>query len=189
MDLSIKIVPGTYVGSQLSLFWLWWKYFRCFASSLSYNSILFTNIFLYGGVFDVMFKIILSCFRKSLKILSYCQGISKYLLNVWINEHYFLTNLTTSKLSHFSSSGIWAQQLWFASSRAQFSSDAQAEVLCEMWDIPGSGIKPRSPALAEGFFTPESSGKPEGTSYSPVLEKQFGVMDSSPQMAWVQIPV
>ena len=93
-----------------------------------------------------------------------------------------------SRCLDFSSCGTWAQQLWFASSRAQFSSDAQAEVLCEMWDIPGSGIKPRSPALAEGFFTTEPPGKPEDPSYS-VLQKQFGVMDSSPQMAWVQIPV
>ena len=61
--------------------------------------------------------------------------------------------------------------------------------LCKMRDIPRSGIKPRSPALAEGFFTTEPTGKPEGASYSPILEKQFGVVDSSPQMAWVQIPV
>ena len=29
-----------------------------------------------------------------------------------------------------------------------------------MWDLPGSGIKPVSPALAGGFFTTESPGKP-----------------------------
>ena len=28
-----------------------------------------------------------------------------------------------------------------------------------MWDLPGSGIKPVSPALADGFFTTESPGK------------------------------
>ena len=31
---------------------------------------------------------------------------------------------------------------------------------CDMWDLPGSGIEPVSPALAGGFFTSESPGKP-----------------------------
>jgi len=29
-----------------------------------------------------------------------------------------------------------------------------------MWDLPGSEIKPISPALAGGFFTTDPSGKP-----------------------------
>ena len=29
-----------------------------------------------------------------------------------------------------------------------------------MWDLPGSGIEPVSPALAGGFFTTEPPGKP-----------------------------
>ena len=29
-----------------------------------------------------------------------------------------------------------------------------AWLLCGMWDPPGSGIEPVSPALANGFFTP-----------------------------------
>ena len=57
--------------------------------------------------------------------------------------------------------------------------DAQAEVLCGMWDLPGSEIKPRSPALAGGVFPTGPPGKPKGPSYSPVLEKQFGLVDSS----------
>ena len=44
-------------------------------------------------------------------------------------------------------------------------------------------------ALAGGFFTTELPGKPEDPSYSPVLEKQFSVVDSSQWTAWVQIPV
>ena len=31
-----------------------------------------------------------------------------------------------------------------------------------MWDLPGPGIKPMSPALAGGFFTTESPGKSYG---------------------------
>ena len=29
-----------------------------------------------------------------------------------------------------------------------------------MWDLPGPGIEPRSPALASGFLTTEPPGKP-----------------------------
>jgi len=31
-----------------------------------------------------------------------------------------------------------------------------------MWDLPGSGIEPMSPALAGRFFTTEPAGKPWG---------------------------
>ena len=30
-----------------------------------------------------------------------------------------------------------------------------------MWDLPGPGIEPVSPALAGGFFTTEPPGKPQ----------------------------
>ena len=35
-----------------------------------------------------------------------------------------------------------------------------AELLCRVWDLPGSEIKPLSSPLAEGFFTTEPPGKP-----------------------------
>ena len=45
--------------------------------------------------------------------------------------------------------------------QAGFSSHAPwALLLPGMWDLPGSGIEPVSPALAGGFFTAESPGKP-----------------------------
>ena len=40
------------------------------------------------------------------------------------------------------------------------SCDAQAELLCGMWDPPGPGIEPVSAALAGGFFTTEPQRKP-----------------------------
>ena len=42
------------------------------------------------------------------------------------------------------------------------SCGAWAKLLMGMWDLPRSGNKPMSPALAEGFFTTEPSGKPKG---------------------------
>ena len=40
------------------------------------------------------------------------------------------------------------------------SCGAWASLRCTMCDLPGPGIRPMSPALAGGFFTPEPRGKP-----------------------------
>ena len=45
------------------------------------------------------------------------------------------------------------------------SHGAQAYMLCGMWDLPASGIKPMSPALAGGFFTTQPPGKPSSCSF------------------------
>ena len=38
--------------------------------------------------------------------------------------------------------------------------DSWTQLPCSMWDIPGLGIEPVSPALTGGFFTTEPPGKP-----------------------------
>ena len=40
------------------------------------------------------------------------------------------------------------------------SCGAQAQLICSMWDLPGPGLEPVSPALAVGFFTTAPPGKP-----------------------------
>ena len=40
------------------------------------------------------------------------------------------------------------------------SCGARAELLPGIWNLPGSGIEPVSPALASRFFTTEPPGKP-----------------------------
>ena len=55
--------------------------------------------------------------------------------------------------TELSSCGFRALEHWFS------SYSAQAKLLCSMWNLPGSGIKPLSPALAGGFFTTEPPGK------------------------------
>ena len=37
---------------------------------------------------------------------------------------------------------------------------ARAYLLCSMWDLPGTGLKPMSLALAGGFLTTAPPGKP-----------------------------
>ena len=40
------------------------------------------------------------------------------------------------------------------------SCGSRAELLHGMWDLPGPGLKPVSPALAGGFLTTAPPGKP-----------------------------
>ena len=52
-----------------------------------------------------------------------------------------------------SSCGSWAPE------RRLSSYGAQAQVLCGMWDLPGPGLEPVSPALAGRFLTTAPPGK------------------------------
>ena len=45
------------------------------------------------------------------------------------------------------------------------SCSAWAQVLHGMWDLPGPGFKPMSPALAGGFSTTAPPGKPQETCF------------------------
>ena len=40
------------------------------------------------------------------------------------------------------------------------SCGTRAQLLCGMWDLPGPGLEPLSPALAGGFLTTAPPGKP-----------------------------
>ena len=57
------------------------------------------------------------------------------------------------------SCGLWAPSCGSQALKHRFKS-CGAHGLHGMWDFPGSGIKPLSPASADEFFTTEPSGKP-----------------------------
>ena len=66
----------------------------------------------------------------------------------------------------FSSCGVWASHCGgFSRCRAQTlklqrgSCGTRAQLLCDLWNLPGSGIKPVSPALRGRFSTTGPSGK------------------------------
>ena len=40
------------------------------------------------------------------------------------------------------------------------------ELLHGMWDLPGPGLEPMSPALADGFLTTVPPGKPSGSNFN-----------------------
>ena len=55
------------------------------------------------------------------------------------------------------------QKLWLLDSRLQAQQcGAWTQLLLSIWDLPGSGMEPVSPALAHEFFTTELPGKPNG---------------------------
>ena len=56
--------------------------------------------------------------------------------------------------------------------RGLSSCGARALLLHGMWDLPGPGIKPVSPALAGGFLTTV----PPGKSLYDVFENYFGML-------------
>ena len=65
-----------------------------------------------------------------------------------------LLRSTGSRFMGFSSCGSRALEHRLS------SCGAQAELLRSMWDLPGPGLKPASPALAGGFLTTVPLGKP-----------------------------
>ena len=68
-----------------------------------------------------------------------------------------LLRSTGSRCMGLSSCAPWALE------RRLSSCGAQAWLLRDMWDFPGPGLEPVSPALAGGFLTTASPGKPDST--------------------------
>ena len=60
-----------------------------------------------------------------------------------------------SRHTGFSRCGSWALE------RRLSSCGARAQLLLSMWDLPGPGLEPMSPALAGGFLTTVPPGKPK----------------------------
>ena len=59
-----------------------------------------------------------------------------------------------SRHTGFSSCGLWALE------RRLSSCGARAQLLHSLWDLPGPGLEPMSPALAGGFSTTVPPRKP-----------------------------
>ena len=72
-----------------------------------------------------------------------------------------LLRSTGSRCVDFSSCGTWTRNCGLRALERRFSScGAQAWLLHGMWDLPGPGLEPVSPALAGGFLTTVPPGKP-----------------------------
>ena len=79
-----------------------------------------------------------------------CVGLLRWLLLLWS---------TGSRRAGFSSCGSQALECRLS------SCGAWAQLLRGMWDLPGPGLEPVSPALAGGFLTAAPPGKPPNVSF------------------------
>ena len=101
----------------------------------------------------------LSLLRLSLVVVSGdypslpCSGFS-----VW---QLLLLQRTDSMHLGFSGCGVWTHLLGLPGSRARGLTGCGVGTWspCSMWNLPGSGVKPISPALAGGFLTAGPPGK------------------------------
>ena len=89
------------------------------------------------------------------------------------------SNVQTSHRSSFSPCRARVLGTWASVLRAHVLSSLSAQALelrlsscgtrvqlfLGMWDLPGSGLEPVSPALAGGFFTSEPPGKPQALTF------------------------
>ena len=84
-----------------------------------------------------------------------------------------LLRRTGSRHAGFSSCGLRALECRLS------SCGARAYLLHSMWDLPGPGLEPVSPALAGGLVTAASPGKPSTfflVSYSATDQQVFSVL-------------
>ena len=78
-------------------------------------------------------------------------GLLLWLLSLW-------THVLGARATVVGARGLSSCAFWALKHRLN-SCGALASLLHGMWDLPGSGIEPLSPAMAGGFFTTESPGK------------------------------
>ena len=77
----------------------------------------------------------------------------RWALSSCCQRGYFSLWCAGSRHAGFSNCGVWALE------RRLSSCGARAQLLRGMWDLPGPGIEPVSPALAGGFSTAAPPGK------------------------------
>ena len=112
-----------------------------------------------------LFLFIFGCVGSLWLCAGFLMGLSRgYSLLRWAGfslRWLLLLRSTGSRHMGFSSCGTRAQQLWLVGSRAQAQQLWRTGlVACGTWDLPRPGLELVFPALAGGFLTTVSSGKP-----------------------------
>ena len=139
-----RLLLGAYASSRINI------------SSFDLNSQFCIYI---NTVFYFFFLIfIFGCVGSSLV----CAGF----LQLWRAGATLRCGAQASHCSGFACCGAWAQgtqaqQFGMGALERRLSScSTWAQLFCGMWDLPGPGLEPMSPALAGGFLSTAPPGKP-----------------------------
>ena len=101
--------------------------------------------------FWLLWVFVVAC---SLSLVAASRGNSSLRCSGFSLQWLLLLRSTGSRHMGFISCGLWAVEHRLS------SCGAWAYLLCGMWDLPGPGFEPMSPALAGGFLTIAPPGKP-----------------------------
>ena len=128
----------------------------------------FFNFFIFGCAGSLLLR----------RLFSSCSewGCSSLRCTGFLLQWLLLLQSTGSRAPSFSSRSTWAQQLHWALEHRLSSCDQWAELLHCMWDLPGSGIELKFPALVGGFFTTEPPGKPQECIFLYQFVKSFSLL-------------
>ena len=167
LDLNVK--------QKFSFFFLFLKFFSYFI----YFYFIYLLLFLAALGLCCCAWPFSSCGKRGLLFIAVCGLLSSW----WL----LLLQSTGSRHEGFGSCGTRAQQLWHTGSvivahglsscgsraleHRLSSCGARAQLLRSMWDLPGPGLKPMSPALAGGFLTTATPGKSLLFLYKYVMHK------------------
>ena len=110
-------------------------------------------VYIYLFILEFMYFFIFGCAGSSL--------LAGFLSSCGVCGGYYLVASTGSRREGFSSCDSRALEDRLS------SRGAPALLLRGLWDLPGPGMEPASPALVGGFFTTEPPGKPNGLAPEP----------------------
>ena len=131
-----------------------------------------------GGFFVVFFLFFKSLFilfiyfwlcwvfvaARGLSLVAASGGYSSLRYEGFSLRWLLLLESTGSRCAGFNSCGLWALELRLS------SCGSRTELLCGMWDLPGPGLIPLSPALAGGFLTTAPPGKPGSIGFEMIAQ-------------------
>ena len=128
-----------------------WRCFPAPQHSRRVATALISNLFYYLFIYFWLRWVFVAARGLSLVVVS--GGYSSFRCAGFSSRWLLLLRSTGSRCAGFSSCGSWALEHRLS------SCGAWVQLLHGMWDLPGPGLEPGSPALAGGFLTTAPPGK------------------------------
>ena len=161
------------------LVWVWVWNFRLKINFLSEFSFFKINLFIYFWLQWVFVA------AQGLSLVAASRGYSPLWCTGFSLRWLLLLRNTGSRHTGFSSCGSQAPEHRLS------SCGTRAQLLRDMWDLPGPGLEPVSPALASGFLTTVPPGKPSVRILKALLHNLLApsVVDAQSEAWMVFLPL